>query len=521
MRQALRAILCHGIILPFPRVSRFAIPELPLKQAPYAPTVDRVRTGQGLNRTRVSRILLSMNTIHSRCLRSFVRRLSLLLMVRAAVRSATAWFFLWGVVILAARIAGTLHSAWLVSGLLGAIPLAAVAAFVAWRRRPPYSAMRAEYDRLNACGGVIMSEELADTTAWQSHASAPSLPRLRWRSSKSIGPFALSALFVAVALVLPERLGAIISGGHLEVGQLVAELQAEVQTLEEEKIVDEQKANELEAQLERLKEQSSGTDPNRTWEALDHIKESNSELARQAAEEALAKMTALNQSEALASALETAAESGLGKDTATRAAQDLAAMLKAAKLEEGLLNADIPADLLSGLDGLDRASMEALLRSIRFNKAKLGQAATNLANLKLIDAKLLAACKKAGECPGCEGLAAFLCESGAECDSFSSVAVSYCRGGVNRGRGDAPMTWTDPSAEEGAKFKEEVLPPSSRLSDAQLVGVSRAAPDLSGDEVQVEHGALASAEASGGAGRSQLVLPRHQATVRRFFAREE
>jgi hypothetical protein len=121
-----------------------------------------------------------------------------------------------------------------------------------------------------------------------------------------------------------------------------------------------------------------------------------------------------------------------------------------------------------------------------------------------------------GQCPNTDALAAFLCESGGECDSFSSLAASYCRGGINRGRGDAPMTWTDPSAEEGAKFQEEILPPSAQWSDAQLVGVSRAAPDLSGDDVVVEHGALAGAQGRGRGPHSQTVLPRHQTTVRRF-----
>jgi hypothetical protein len=229
----------------------------------------------------------------------------------------------------------------------------------------------------------------------------------------------------------------------------------------------------------------------------------------------------LTQSEALGTALQTATEAGLGDATATRAAQDLAGMLKAARLEEGLLDIEIPPGLISDLANLDRETMEKLLAAIKANKDRLGKMTGKLANLKLIDAKLLAACKKAGECPNTDALAAFLCESGSECDSFNALVVSYCRGGVNRGRGDAPMTWTNPSSEEGAKFLEEILPPSAQLSDAQLVGVTRAAPDLSGDDVIVEHGALAGAQGQGGSALSQTVLPRHQTTVRRFFAREE
>jgi hypothetical protein len=462
-----------------------------------------------------------MNDSHARCLRAFVRRLSALLMFRGAVRWATAWFYLWGVVILAARVAGAGGSSWLLWGLLGSIPVAAIAAGVVWRRQPGLNTLRAEYDRLNGCGGVVMSEELADMAAWQSRLPMPALPQLSWRSAGAMGSLGLSALFVAGALLLPERLTMVADGGRLEVGQLVEELRAEVQALEEEKILEEEKAAELEEQLERLKEESSGLDPNRTWEALDHLKQANSDLARQAGEEALAKLSALTRSEVLTSALQAAAEAGLGEETATRAARDLAGMIEAAKFEEGLIDLELPADLLSGLEGLDRETMARLLQKIQFNKERLGKLSAKLAELKLIDGELLAACEKAGKCPNTEALAAFLRESGGDCDSFSALAASYSRGGINRGRGDAPMAWTDPSAEEGAKFKEEILPPAMRWSDAQLVGVSRAAPDQSGDDVVVEHGALAGARGAGGAAHSQTVLPRHQLAVRQFFAREE
>jgi hypothetical protein len=462
-----------------------------------------------------------MNDPHTYSLNACAQRLTALLMFRGAVRWATGWFLLWGVVILAARFAGVGDFQWLIPGLLGAIPIAIAAAIIVWRRQPPFTVLRAEYDRLNACGGVIMSEETSDMSAWRCVIPGPRPPRLKWRSGPALGALGLSALFVAVTLLLPERLTMAASGGQLEVGQLVEELMAEVEALEEEEILEENKAKELEEQLARLGEQSSGLDPNRTWEALDHIKQSNSDLGRQAAEEALAKLTALTQSETLGTALQTAAEAGLGDATATRAAQDLAGMLKTAKLEEGLLDVEIPPGLISDLANLDHETMEKLLAAIKANKDRLGKMAGKLANLKLIDAKLLAACKNAGICPNTDALAAFLCESGSECDSFSWLAASYCRGGVTRGRGDAPMTWTDPSSEDGAKFLEEVLPPSAQLSDAQLVGVTRAAPDLSGDDVIVEHGALAGAQGHGGSALSQTVLPRHRTTVRRFFAREE
>ena len=82
------------------------------------------------------------------------------------------------------------------------------------------------------------------------------------------------------------------------------------------------------------------------------------------------------------------------------------------------------------------------------------------------------------------------------------------------------MTWKQESSDAGAKFKEEALPPSTRLSDAQFAGVSRSAPETSGDNVMAEHGALAGAEGSGGAANTQVILPRHKQAVQRFFKRD-
>jgi hypothetical protein len=82
------------------------------------------------------------------------------------------------------------------------------------------------------------------------------------------------------------------------------------------------------------------------------------------------------------------------------------------------------------------------------------------------------------------------------------------------------MTWTDGASEAGAKFKAEALPAATRLSDAQLVGISRAAPELNGEAVAPDHGALANTAGSGGSAHSQTVLPEHRRAVQKFFNRD-
>jgi hypothetical protein len=82
------------------------------------------------------------------------------------------------------------------------------------------------------------------------------------------------------------------------------------------------------------------------------------------------------------------------------------------------------------------------------------------------------------------------------------------------------MTWQNQSSEDNLKFKENALPPSAHLSDAQFVGVSRSAPELNGDNVVAENGARAGAQASGGSANSQVILPEHKQAVQRFFKRD-
>ena len=218
--------------------------------------------------------------------------------------------------------------------------------------------------------------------------------------------------------------------------------------------------------------------------------------------------------------MEQAADSGMTADTATQAAQDLAGMLAAAKLEAGLLKGEIPPELLSGLDGLNKEQLEKLLRSLNFNKDQLARAVGKLTNLKLIDPGMLSKCKRAGECSNPDALAEYLSSCTNGCNTLCDLG-SYGRGGLTRGDqpGNTPMTWTDGASEDGTKFKEESLPAATRFDDAQLAGVSRAAPETSAETVTAEHGALASATGSGGSAHAQTILPEHRRAVQTFFKR--
>ena len=465
---------------------------------------------------------MTRNRSHPEALRAFARQLNQLLMLRAGVRVMTVWFFIWGVLVLAARIAGVQNTGWLTLAGLGFAPLMIFAALQARRQQPAFEKIRAGYDRANACGGVMMSEEAADMSAWLGQLPAAAVPDFHWRSGRPLLLLGVSATFAATALLLPERLTNLSNHRPLAIGQIVEQLQAEVQTLVQEKIVDEKKSDDLQKQLAELQKDSSGYDPNKTWEALDHIKQSNSDVAKQAAEEAITKTESLTEAEALAQAMQAAAASGMTEATASQAAQDLASLINSAKLEQGILNGKIPPELLAGLSGLNKEQMEKLVKALALNKNSLSLTMSNLARLKLIDPATLAKCQNAGQCKNPSALADYLSTCTNSCNALG-MCLSLCRGyrpGTRGGPG-AEMSWDNATSEADQKFQEHALPPSSHLDDAQLVGVSKAAPELAKNDVATGHGALDNAVASGGSAHAQVVLPEHRQAVRKFFKREE
>ncbi|HEV2319095.1 MAG TPA: hypothetical protein VGV18_05055 [Verrucomicrobiae bacterium] len=459
-----------------------------------------------------------MNSTHASALQSFARNLQWLLALRLAVQLATVWFFAWGVVILALRIFGVQNIYWLTMGLPAVAPLAVLASWRARRQGAPFAKIRASYDRINTCGGIVMSAETHDVDAWMSQLPGVAAPRLRWHSGRPLLLLSSSALFVMITLLLPNRLTQFPGRRPLEIGQIVQQLQAEVKALAQEKIINPQKTAELQKQLSQLQDDSLGYDPGKTWEALDHIKQSDSDEARQAAQEALDKTTSLAEAETLAIAMEHAADSGMNPTTASQAAQDLASVLSAAKLDNGLLNVQIPPALLAGLSGLNKEQMEKLLQALESNKDLLSMDISNLANLKMIDADTLAKLQAAGICENPDALADYLSTCTNGCDA--ALCMHPGKGGPGGGGPEAPITWSAGASEKDLKFQEHALPPSAHLSQAQLLGLSRAAPELSGNEISAQHGALNNTTAAGGAANARVILPEQRQAVQTYFKRD-
>ena len=460
----------------------------------------------------------------TRLVRSVRHRLAALLVARVFSRLLTVWCTAGGLLVLACRMR-SVSPWWLLPwGTAGMLVCLAGATVFGVRRTPPPAAVAALLDRLGRCGGLLMArDDGVALDAWAATLVLPPRPQVRWAWRGPMCSLLTAVLFLALAGLLPQRVVRPVEAPGLDVGGIVADLHARIAVLEEEDVLETETADELRQKLDALGGESSAWDPADTWAALDHLAEGLADRAGEAAQEAVAEIEALAEAAEQARALaDASAELGEGS-VLTEAMAALADRLA----DEALLRAAAAGDAdAQGVDSLlqdgalSAAELGELAKALNGQQAGLSCMVGRLCDAGLIGGGWLLQCQNAQEMDG-EALAAFLAECGLAAAELMGGLPG--RGGVTRGRGDAPMTWSSGTSEEGVDFKEETLPPATlaALRDSELVGVSLGAPRQDENAPGAVHGALGQAKAGGGAGVAHRLLPRHRRAVTRFFTRNE
>jgi hypothetical protein len=463
----------------------------------------------------------STSAHHDQSIRRFIRRLALLLAFRQSLTFVTVWLFLWGAVALVLRAASATTRRQLMWGAIGIAVAAIAAAVVSRRRLPSRDSVRAMLDSRNDCGGLLMAGADADLGAWRTPEITS--PRLRWRKARAFGLLAASSGFVLISLLAPVRFAATGVARPMDVSREVENLSAQIEALKEAQVIEGAKAEALEQKLDQLGQEASGEDPAKTWEALDHLNDAVEKAAKEAAEAASARRERLDRAEALAEGLMAGGDQ-LDSKTMTEAMRTLGEMTREAVKENESLAGDLSPETLEAIKSgsLKAEHLKDLSKALSQSKSALNQNLSKLSKSGMINPNALKGGAQANRRDN-SGLARFLKEN-AEKMSIDEATLQWCagKGGVDRGRGDAAMTWTDGSSEKDARFKEKVLPPSSvaGLNDSQLVGLSASAPTADTSGVAA-HGALNSAASGGGSAYTQTILPRHRGAVRRYFDRPQ
>ncbi|MFN0109880.1 MAG: hypothetical protein ACKVZH_13580 [Blastocatellia bacterium] len=479
---------------------------------------------------------------HDHAIRTFLQKLTTLLTLKTWLTIATLWCFGWGAVALTLR--ATLHTPLkpLLFGAIGILVAAIAAYFIARKQLPTSASVRSLLDQQNDCGGLLMAAGEQTLGDWEARLNSVSLPRLKWRGSRAWSLMALSATFAAVCLFLPIKYVSVNAGHSLDVAKEAETLAAHIETLKEEQILAEAKAEELKDKLDQLAAEAAGEDPAKTWEALDHLANSVEKAAKDAIAEAAGKQEQLEKAEALAEGLMSGSDQ-LDAKTMTEAMQTLSAMMQGAMKENEALASQISQETQEALKNgsLKPEQLKELANALGQSKqklnqqmSKLNQPGMNRGNINPNSLKGGASANKRDN----SGLSKFL-KDNAQKMSVADAVGQWCegngngkdcppgqncpggRGGVGRGRGDAAMTWTEGSDENNAKFKEKALPPGSvaGLQDSQLVGLSSAAPEVQKGSLDA-HGALNNSATGGGSAYTQTVLPKHKGAVKKYFDRK-
>jgi hypothetical protein len=482
-------------------------------------------------------------TPHDKAIARLRRRLGLALFLKYALAAVTAWAFLWGTAAVVLRLAAAVAPATLLWGLAAVPALVVLAALATRRRLPPAPAVRALLDRAGRCGGLLVAGEDRDLGPWQEALPPPAALRVRWHGSRSWALAAAAVLFLLAALLFPERLATLGATRALEIDREVAKLAAQVDLLKQEDVFTEERAEDLKEKLRRLKQHSSGRDPAKTLEALDHLQDVVSRAAKEAAESAVKQAEGLARAEALAEALHRAAGE-VSPKVEKEALAELAALVKKAAAENRALGRHLDEktrkDAAAGK--LSRDEMKKLAGALRGSKQDLERALEKLSEARLIDSEMLRAAQKAGEWDRA-ALAALLKGEGGKLAVAEMLAAargkgdqpgpgkegpgkgkvkggSPGKGGLTEGPGAAELTFGDKKSEAAARFKEQALPPAAlrALKESRLAGLDKEAPKAGKAEAS-RPGALGQAAAGGGSANTQVILPRHRAVVERYFTR--
>ena len=386
-----------------------------------------------------------------------------------------------------------------------------------------------------------MAAAEVDTRSWEAKAGSFTLPSVQWNSGRVWAGILLSTVFLITTLLVPVKYASLISDPPLEVGQQVQQLQEQINVLEEENILPPDEAEAKREELERIAEEASGFNPSKTWEALDHLLDTNQKLAQQEAEEALSKLNTLNEAEMLGKALDLLPEDLADQQALEEGLKQFGDLLGELAKKGALNPENLPEELRQALEealkqagqqnngkgeeGLDKEQLKKLLEALGENKEALMDLAKKLMDNGLIPPQLADQLNKGGQGFDPGPLADMLKQGGWNPGDLEDLMEQFenlqlgGKGGIDRGPGPAPMFYGDPSSEDGTEFKEEKLAPSVPLSQAKLAGVTISAPEVTGGEAVLSKGALGKAGSGGGSSLTAPVLPRHRGAVSRFFDR--
>ncbi|MHB1421727.1 MAG: hypothetical protein ACYC3I_00745 [Gemmataceae bacterium] len=327
--------------------------------------------------------------LQDKAIRRFRRHLAALFVLKYAVPLATVWGFVWGTAVLALRAAAGVERTPLLWGALGLAACLAAALMLARRRMPSDTVIRALLDEQSGSGGLLMAGAEQDLGGWRQRLPDLKPPRPHWDGRRAGTLLAIAAGFVLLSFLAPRGLADLRFRSPLEIDREIDRLLKQLALLKKEAILEPTRAEALAKKAAELKEHSSGKDPSRTLEALDHLRNLTREAARQSAENSTQRSQHLGEAQALAEALLQNADL-----LDPQLMKEVLAELESLTDKDGL-----PPELKKALrqQKLDPEELKKLAGMLRGKMGNLRGRMESLHMAGLIDAECLARCRNPGE----------------------------------------------------------------------------------------------------------------------------
>lgn len=477
-------------------------------------------------------------TSHDQFLARLRRQIRRALLGRYLLLLLTGWCFAWGTLIVLLRVLSNIPAVQLLWGLLALPVLLPAGLALAWRRVPEERALRALVDEASACGGLLMAAEEQPLGGWQMALPPVQSLRIRWQPRRALILGAAAAAFVVAGLLLPLRVPLLAAGQALAVDRETERLAGHIELLKEEEALEQQRAESLQEELEQVHKEASAREPEKTFEALDHLSDLVKRAANNAAEKDLRQTEQLAKAETLADALQQAGSS-IDAKMQTEAMTELAKLVNKAAAENKVVGAKLDPETIDALKkagALSNEQYRQLTDALKDGQTKIVRRLSKLHNARLIDAKFLKRQEELCKCNGkklgdmmlgqCSGKEGKVGKEGKEGLSIADM-LGQCQqpgvGNPTRGRADAEMRFGEESSEQGVKFKEQALPPGQLqdLKNNVIVNLSQTAPQVEKNTAPAGAGTVQGRRLSGGSAVQQTILPRHRPAVRRYFDRPD
>ena len=427
--------------------------------------------------------------------RRFSRRLRIGLFLEAWPQWAAGALFGAGSAALVCRLffpAADPYLYWLLAAPALAILPAAV---ISIRRAYRPEQVLAILDAMSGGDGAVLTLAERHDEAWShapqiGRATHISLPRFRpWRRLAVVAP---ALAFLVIALLLPQRTSA--AGPSPMADDIVAGLSTTLAELKSHDLVTQEEEKQLEQEIERVRNAARNRMDASAWEAADAVKEKMA--ANAAAKQDAAKWAQEALARYSAGGADGSADGASAKDELSRA---LEALAKSGALAGA--PADIQKMLASGKLPGDAASLAKLAGSL----------AQYLGDIQ----------KGLGELRGFGGRGSRFDPSefaaAGEGESGPSGGDRPGRGGINRGRADAELTYGQ-ETQPAERFKAQALPPGYVRSPddwapvINMPGAPIVAPEAGGRAAARAYG-----EDAGQAAWRRTLAPRHQSAVKKYF----